>query len=143
MIRKSTASMNVGHYCLVQRDDRRLVPFGYVGRRGNDRSYFFGAFADTVLGSTQTALPAQLRLREHALVHIKCFKENNTPIVANLISRLDSAVLKSISADIDATEEGSTTRVWGHRTVLKYANDVHAQPGPPGGAPPKGVAPLR
>lgn len=126
MFPKSTASLKHGDYCLVPRDDGLFVPFIYVGRRGSDRSYFFGALADAVVKGPDE-MPDRLKLLEHALLHIKCFAQNNTPILGNLSSRLDAGAMAGIIADIHGSGVGHTTRVWGHRTVVKSANGIKAQ----------------
>lgn len=126
MFPKSTASLKQGDYCLVPRDDGLFVPFVYVGRRGSDRSYFFGALADAVVRSSED-MPERIVLLEHALLHIKCYVENNTPILGNLSSRLDGGAMVEIISDIHRSGVGHTTRVWGHRTVIKLANGVKAQ----------------
>jgi hypothetical protein len=125
MFPKSTANLKEGDYCLVPRDDGLFVPFVYVGKRGNSRSYFFGALADAVVSDAdRDQLPEHLTLLGHALLHIKCYTENNTPIVGNLSERLGSAAMARIVSDINSSGVGHTTRVWGHRTIMKYANDV-------------------
>lgn len=124
MIPKSTASLKVGDYCLVPREDGSFVPFVYVGKRGTDRSYFFGALGNSVLTASEEALPARLELLEHALLHIKCYKENNTPIIGNVAARIDSKVLARIAIDINTFNVGQKTSVWGHRTLVTYANRV-------------------
>ncbi len=129
MIPKSNANLVEGDFCWVPRDDGNFAPFVFVGKRASDRSSFFGAFANIVVADTSELLPPHLQLLEHALVHIKCFKENNTPIVGNLRSHLDAKALASIAADIQQSGVGHTTRVWGWQTLFKKANGVLAQQG--------------
>lgn len=124
MIPKSTAKLKEGDYCLVMRDDGGYVPFVYVGKRNNERSYFFGALADIVVSDTNSKLPERIELLEHALLHIKCYKENNTPIVGNLLDHLDQKALAHIQSDISTSGIGHTVRVWGYRTIIKYANNI-------------------
>jgi hypothetical protein len=125
MTPKSAIKLVVGDYCLIPRDDGGSVPFVYVGRRDSDRSYFFGALANVVIYGTDV-LPEKMPLLQHALLHIKCFKENNTPIVGNIANKLFNLELENILSDINSSGVGSSTRVWGHRTICKYANDVKA-----------------
>lgn len=128
MIPKSNANLTEGDFCLVPREDGKYVPFVYVGKRASERSSFFGAFANVVVANPPDPFQNCVQLLEHALLHIKCFKENNTPIVGNLRQHLDEGVLADIAADIQRSEIGHTTRVWGWRTLFKKANSVLAQP---------------
>ncbi len=127
MIPNSTSRLRVGDACFVPRSDGRHVPFVYVGKRPKHRSYLFGALADVAVNAPELAkLPAQVALREHALVHVKCYKENNTPIVGNIWDRLDQDQLKQIATDIDSSGVGHTTRVWGWKTIIEKANNIAA-----------------
>jgi hypothetical protein len=125
MIPKSTASLTVGDACFISRTDGRHVPFVYVGRRGKDRAYLFGAFADVAVDKPEIdSLPQRMTLREHALVHVKSYQENNTPIVGNVRARLSDEQLERITADIASSSIGQTTRVWGWRTLIEKANHI-------------------
>ena len=127
MFPNSTNRLVVGDACLIRRSDGRHVPFVYVGKRPGDRCYFFGALADVAVNAPDLGrLPAQVTLREHALVHIRCYKENNTPVVGNIRERLDRGQLQQIAADIDSSGVGHTTRVWGWKTIVERATSLAA-----------------
>jgi hypothetical protein len=71
-------------------------------------------------------LPGCVTVGEHALVHIKCYRENNTPIVGNILERLDKTQLAQITTDIQASHVGHVSRVWGWRTLFRKANEIAA-----------------
>jgi hypothetical protein len=87
--------------------------------------YFFGALANVVLSSVSLdCVPARLTLGDHAIVHIKCYRENDTPILGNIRERLDELALARIARDLKGSGVGHVTRVWGWRTIIKYANNI-------------------
>jgi hypothetical protein len=127
MIPKSNARLSIGDYCLVQRHDGRYVPFVYVGKRGAERMYFFGALANVILSSgLLDCIPERLVLGAHALIHIKSYRENNTPILGNIRDRLDELSLARIARDLEGSGIGHTASVWGWRTIIKYADQIGA-----------------
>jgi len=127
MIPKSVGDLKVGDACFISRRDGRYVPFVFVGRRGNARAYLFGALITTAVEAPEIAqLPSRLVLGEHALVHIKCYKENAAPIIGNVLDHLDRAQLERITANIQCSAIGQVTRVWGWRTIGKKANELAA-----------------
>jgi|GEM_PF-2032822 len=124
MIPKSTVKLKEGDFCFIPRSDGKYVPFVYLfpysGRAG-----FYGGIINSVVSIPDVSeLPAHLEIRYHAVLHISCFKENNTPIVGNIVGRLDSKVLRKIRADISNMKVGSTISSWGYKTIFKYANEI-------------------
>ncbi len=127
MIPRSNAGLDVGDTCFIRRDDGRHVPFVYVGKRDSERLYFFGAFGALTVATPQLSeLPPNVTLGDPALVHVKCYSENDTPIVGNILDRLDPAHLERMAAGIQNSGVGHVTRVWGWRTLRKKANDIAA-----------------
>ncbi len=127
MIPKSTAKLQAGDFCWIEREDKMLVPFVYVCKQGNSRSYFYGGIAHYSGSSTDVSdLPSGIEILEYALLHIKCFKENNTPVIGNISQSLAAGVLESIDKKTKETGVGSKSSVWGHRTIYKYANAIEA-----------------
>lgn len=127
MIPKSTAKLQGGDFCWIERDDGAFVPFVYICKQKNSRSYFYGGIAKALVNDTQiSSLSNDINVAEYALLHIKCFKENNTPIAGNIASHLSSGLLESLREESHKTGVGSKTNVWGYRTIYKYANAVKA-----------------
>lgn len=125
MIPGSNARLKIGDACFMPLPDGGYVPFIYVGKRGKDRAYFFGALADAVVNAPEIdLLPPRITLAEHALVHIKCYRENQTPIVGNVLDRLDGKQLEDIALDIANSGVGHVTRVWGWRTIAREAMEL-------------------
>jgi hypothetical protein len=124
---KSTVGLRSGDFCFVPRIDGRVALLVYLYRRGNSRSYFLGALAQQLLSAPHiNKVPSRLELLEQALLHIKCFKENDTPIAGNILDRIDSAALSAMHAAAHATGVGSAHLVWGYRTIVRKANDIAA-----------------
>lgn len=125
MIPASNAHLRIGDACFMPLPDGRYVPFIYVGKRGKDRAYFFGALADAVVNAPEIdQLPPRIMLGQHALVHIKCYRENRTPIVGNVLDRLDGKQIEHIASDIVDSGVGHVTRVWGWRTIAREAIEL-------------------
>src|SRR5215469_4803043 len=96
---KSNSGARSGDFCFVPRTDGRAALFVYLYPQGKSRSYFFGALAAEVLAEPSVALiPLHIRLAGQALLHIKCFKENDTPIAGNIADRIDAARLSAMRA---------------------------------------------
>jgi len=124
---KSNAGIRSGDFCFVHRADGRVALFVYLFARPKTRSSFFGALATTVLPHARIeGIPAKLTLGDHALLHIKCFRENNTPVAGNVLDRIDAAVLDAKKAEAFSHVVGSSTLVWGYRTIVARANAVPA-----------------
>ena len=124
---KSNAGLRSGDFCFVPRADGRCALFVYLYPRAKSRSYFFGALAKKVIASSSLELiPAQIALDEQALLHIKCFKENDTPIAGNIFDRIDTALFNALRSEAHSHGVGSITRVWGYRTIVKHANALAA-----------------
>lgn len=127
MFPKSNVGINVGDACFIPRDDGLHVPFICVGKRKKERAFIFGALGNVAVAAPQLEqLPARLTLAEPALVHIKCYRENKTPIVGNVSNRLDATRLDQLAAEIDHADHGHITRVWGWRTLILKANGIAA-----------------
>lgn len=124
---KSTSTLRRGDFCFISRDDGRAALFVYLYPQRNSRSYFFGALAlQTAKTADLSVVAGRLTLGERALLHIKCFRENQTPIAGNLLDRLDSSLIdEMLNIDLEGGI-GHTTRVWGWSTVLHYANALAA-----------------
>jgi hypothetical protein len=107
--------------------DGRAALFVYLYPQGKSHSYFFGALAAGVLAAPSLDLiPPQVGLTEQALLHIKCFKENDTPVAGNIIDRIDSAILRLMHSVAHSHDVGSISHVWGHRTLVTKANAIVA-----------------
>ena len=72
------------------------MPLVYIAKQENSRSYFYGGIANIVLESDEPdSIPNDIDISEYALLHIKCFKENETPIIGNIKTQsLASAIFK-------------------------------------------------
>lgn len=117
--------MKDGDFCFIPRSDGRYVPFVYLFQRGKTRFNFYGGIVNAVVNAPDIdELPTHLEIRRYAVLHIKCFKENNTPIVGNIIDRIGSKALEKIRADMSDLRVGSCISVWGYRTIFKYANEI-------------------
>ena len=127
MIPKSTAKLQSGDFCWIQREDDRFVPFVYICKQAGSRSYFYGGIIDCITEQGKMdELGSNLNITEHALLHIKCFRENNTPITGNLHRLMLPNTLESLSKTFNSTGVGSKTNVWGYKTIYKYANSLKA-----------------
>lgn len=113
--------MKEGDYCLVKRDDGKFVPFVYLFKRGNDRSYLFGGIVNYICKEENSPLPKKINIFDYALVHIKCYRENNTPIIGNIIDKIDAIKLSEMKELVK-----TKNNVWGYKTIIKYANKVEA-----------------
>ena len=127
MFPKSNVKVKPGDFCFVRREDGRVALFIYLCARLRSRSYFYGALADAVLEAPEVDLiPDQVSVGEHALLHIKCFRENGTPIVGNMLKHLESRLLADVERQVSDMNVGATHRVWGYRTIVKRANELVA-----------------
>ena len=118
--------MKAGDFCFVPREDGRFALFVYLCAQGSSRSYFYGALSTNVVDAADLdAVPPEITIGEHALVHIKCFRENATPIYGNLADRIGPTVFSDVINVVNDTGIGSKHKVWGSRTIVKYANTVH------------------
>ena len=108
MIPKSTAKLSEGGYCWIKRDDGKYVPFVYISKQGNSRSYFYGGLITTTIYSESTEdIPSGIEVKDYALLHIKCCRENDTPIVGNLSEKLSAGNIDRIKLDIADMSMGS------------------------------------
>lgn len=125
MFPRSTAKLNSGDFCFIARDSGGFVPFAVLSKPSQRRSYFYGGILHFVVDEPcAELLPAKLEVSDYALVHVHCFEKNNTPIAGNIADRIGSEVLATIEENVADFTVGSTSRVWGHRTILKYAEKV-------------------
>ncbi|GAA0208415.1 hypothetical protein GCM10009123_14860 [Kangiella japonica] len=126
MIPKSTAKIEDGDFCWIKREDGLFVPFVYICKQGNSRSYFYGGIACSLSEKANLDdLPDNIVIRDFALLHIMCFKENETPIAGNITNKLKAGVLEKIKIDLTSAGIGSKSSVWGHKTILKYAGNIN------------------
>lgn len=127
MIPSSTSKLKPGDVCFIPRSDGRYVPFAFLCAPAKKRSSFYGGILNAVVSIPSVEeLPSSVEVKEYALVNISCFKENNTPIVGNAAPNIGEAVLASIERDTTDFSVGATSRVWGYRTIIKYAEAVVA-----------------
>jgi hypothetical protein len=116
-----------GDFCFVPRDDKRFAVFAFLCPQGTSRSYFFGTLANVTFDAPDVDLiPARISVGDHALIHIKCFRENATPIIGNLKDRLEPKLFAEVNRAVNDMSVGSTHKVWGNRTIVKRANMVDA-----------------
>lgn len=122
MIPKSTTKLRPGDICLIQRTDGKSVAFTFLGSVSGKRSYFYGALlSPAFIGDSIPSLPERLEIDSQAMVHIKCFAENDTPIVGNAKENIGSGKLETaMQACIDMSV-GTVHSVWGHKTIVRRA----------------------
>ncbi len=125
MIPKTTATLKEGDFCFIPRSDGKYVPFVYLFQYSKRRTSIYCGIVNAVVNNPDVLeLPVHLEIRSHAVLHIKCFKENNTPIVGNIADRIGDKTLKKIKADVSNMKVGSTILVWGYNTIFKYADEI-------------------
>jgi hypothetical protein len=125
VIPKSTVTMKDGDFCFIPRSDGRYVPFVYLLQHGKSRTNFYGGIVNAVVNAPDIyELPMHLEIRRYAVLHIKCFKENNTPVVGNIADRIGGKALEKIRAEVSYMSVGSCISVWGYRTIFKYADEI-------------------
>jgi len=80
----------------------------YISKQGNSRSYFYGGLITTTIYSESTEdIPSGIEVKDYALLHIKCCRENDTPIVGNLSEKLSAGNIDRIKLDIADMSMGS------------------------------------
>ncbi|MDB4451558.1 hypothetical protein N9131_00905 [bacterium] len=126
MIPKSTTKLSTGDYCLILRDDGMAVPFVFLQAVPGKRSYFYGALVSPPLPSATSVIPERLTVAGQAMLHIKCFKENNTPIVGNVAGEIGDAALATAQRACTDMSVGAVHGVWGNRTIIRRANEMEA-----------------
>lgn len=123
VIPKSTAKLSEGDFCWIMRNDNTYVPFVFIEKEGASRSYFFGGLLYFISNTEDiNDLPENLNIYEQALLHIECFKKNDTPIIGNIISKINREDLEKAKNKTKDQSIGATSKVWGYRTIYKYAN---------------------
>ncbi len=126
MIPLSTTKLQSGDFCFIPRSDGKFVPFVFLCARKGERSSFYGGILDIVVEKPYIEeFPSSLIVKEFALVHISCFKKNNTPIVGNVASRIGVQALDAIERKANDFSIGATSKVWGHLTIVKYAENIN------------------
>ena len=91
------------------------------------RSYFYGALlAPAFHGNSASQLPDKLAVSGSALLHIKCFSENSTPIIGNATKQIGADSLATAQEACLARGVGTVHNVWGHRALLGLANELEA-----------------
>lgn len=125
MFPSSTRKLHPGDVCFIPTNAGGFVPFIFVCPAGKSRSGFYGALAITTISAPKIELlPSQMSLGEAALVHVSSYKENNTPLVGNIAERIDRRALAAMQETAKSMHVGAVSKVWGHKTILKYANTV-------------------
>ena len=125
MIPASTTKLQPGDICFIPRNDGKFVPFAFLYAPKGVRSSFYGGLLEAVVDMPLIdLLPSKLKVSQFALVHIKCFKENHTPIVGNVASRIGLSSLEAIEKKANDFSVGAKSSVWGHRTIIKYAENI-------------------
>jgi hypothetical protein len=121
-IPKSTAKLVLGDYCSLKRDDGKFAPLVFLSKVGNARSYFYGALLSQIQESE--VIPEGKNIFsffEVALLPIKVFSENNSPIIGNIADRLSKPEVTLTLQNIE-----TKTNVWGYRTPIQYGNRIPA-----------------
>jgi len=125
MFPASTTKLRPGDVCFIPRADGSYVPFVFVCTPAKSRNAFYGALGSArVEAPTIDLLPPTLTLLKPALVHVSCYKENNTPVVGNVAERVGQQTLQAAAAAVNSSALGSASKVWGYNTIVKYANAV-------------------
>lgn len=124
MIPKSTVKLTPGDYCLIKRDDGKYVPLVYLFSPAKKRSSFYGGLVNCLIDDTADNCPNNLSIVFHALLHISSYKENNTPILGNILPKLDSKKIALMEKEANELKVGYKNSAWGHRTIYKYANQI-------------------
>lgn len=126
---KSNAGASTGDFCFVPITDARFALFVYLFPQLKSRSYFFGALTSQILGAPRVELVSpKVVLGEWALLHIKCFQKNDTPLAGNIFDRLDPAAVDAMRTKAHSYRVGTVHRVWGHSTIIQRANTIATQP---------------
>jgi hypothetical protein len=127
MIPASTTKLRPGDVCFIPRDDGNFVPFAFLCTPTGKRSSFYGGILNVVVRHPNVSeIPPHVEVKKYALVHISCFKENNTHIVGNAAVNIGAPVLAAIQRDTADFSVGATSSVWGYKTIIKYAAAVTA-----------------
>jgi hypothetical protein len=125
MIPASTTKLRPGDVCFIPRSNGGFVAFVYVCAPAKSRSALYGSLVDAIVDEPKLELmPQKLSILKPALVHISSYRENNTPIVGNVADRIGEHTLRKAAAEATSTAVGSVSKVWGHKTILKYADAV-------------------
>ncbi len=124
---KSTRKLSPGDCCFIPRKDGKYVPFVFVFARHGKRSDFYGALLDETVESPDVGSVSKRRkVRYHALSHISCFAENDTPIVGNVAKKLALLEFWKVRRASLSTKVGAKQSVWGYKTIIKYANLIES-----------------
>ena len=130
MIPKSTVKLVPGDYCLIPLSDGTSAAFAFLRSVPGKRSYFFGALlAPAFKPKGGDDLPSTLEIVSQAMVHIKSFSDNNTPIVGNAESQIGRSHLAEAQKACTDFSVGTTHNVWGSGTIIRRAERLRRQGG--------------
>jgi len=121
---KTTIGMKPGDFCLIEREDGMSVAFAFLGPVANSRTAFYGGLLTPAFRSEGAILPTRLNIALAAMVHVKCYAENKTPIVGNLAHVISSGAIKDALSACTDTSVGAVHRVLGNLALLKRAQTV-------------------
>ena len=125
MIPKSTAKLAAGDCCFIPCSDGRFVPFVFICKEGNARSYFIGGLVGQALESDDASLlESESTISAYAMLHIQCYARNDTPVAANIADKLADGEFERIERASRDMSVGSKHRVWGYRAVFKVAEEI-------------------
>ena len=125
MFPKSTAKLKPGDACLVPRDDGRFVPLIFICSPTGKRSAPYVGLLSVVLESNDISLvPDGAKIGPWALIHISAYRENKTPIVGNLATKVGLEAISEVALLALDRGIGAKQSVWGYKTIVKYANSV-------------------
>lgn len=126
MTPKTTMGLRPGDHCLLECENGMSMAFAFLGPVANSRTAFYGGLLAPAFRSEEAILPARLDIAPAAMVHVKCYAENKTPIVGNLVHAVGSnAVDLALSAGTD-TSVGAVHRVLGYLALLERARMIAA-----------------
>lgn len=125
MFPTSTNRLQPGDVCFIPKSGGGFVPFIFICSISRSRTGFYGALGDASVSMPEIEmLPPRISLSETALVHITSFKENNTPITGNILTRIDAVEFAAAQQAVKTTNVGAISKVWGHKTILRRADAV-------------------
>ena len=121
---KTTLGLRPGDYCLIKREDGLSVAFAFLGSVANSRTAFYGGLLAPAFRSEEEILPSRLDITLAAMIHVKCYAANKTPIVGNLAQVLGSNAIDAALAACTDMRVGAVHGVLGHLALLKRAQTV-------------------
>jgi hypothetical protein len=122
---KSSSTLKLGDYCAIPRSDGKVVLFAYLCAVPNKRSYIYaGLFRPALEASVLPIIPDGMTLDDFALVHVQCFRENNTPVIGNAASSIGSALFELVKRSSIDFGVGAKHKVWGSHTIVRRAQSI-------------------